>query len=467
MLATAAWTLGWLLDRLFWPGVLPGGWAALACVTGSLVIAGVWFAATRDPAQAGAAALDEAAGLRERISTSLHVQTRTGDPFASAVVADAERIVTGLTARQFVPIRWSRSLTYGVGAIAVALLSLLLPELDLLGRNEAQASERDRLAGLEAARGAVARPISIMRQIAERHPDIDTDKVRNDLNGLLDQKRRADPEVLRRETVKKLDRLQDSLKNKANADRFKALSETKKRLKQLGRPKDPKSELGMLLGALAAGNFQQAQQAVKKLQERLAKRVREGSLDAETAEKMRKQLNEVAKKLQQAAQDKQSTRELKNAGLSEAEAKRVLEALSKKDPKQLERLAKELAERLKGQGISKEQIKKMLEKMQQRQQASKQCKKMGDKMAGAAKQMGQGDMQAAQSELAEAGEMLSEMEQLDQAFNELDSQIGQLDDLRDDLNDQDAKGKPKCKQCKGTGFRADGAACPWCNGSGL
>jgi DNA repair exonuclease SbcCD ATPase subunit len=87
-------------------------------------------------------------------------------------------------------------------------------------------------------------------------------------------------------------------------------------------------------------------------------------------------------------------------------------------------------------------------------------------MASAAAKLQQGDTQAALSELGQAGEMLSEMEQLEQALNELDAQMAQMDDLRDDLNEGDSPNRGKCKQCSGSGFRADGSPCPWCNGTG-
>jgi ribosomal protein S20 len=466
LFGAGAWTMAWLIDRLLFPGAVPKGWTALGGLVASLLVSTIWSIVTRDPAPAAAAALDQAAGLRERVATGLHVQQHAADPFARAVVADAEQAVAGLSAKRFVPIRWTRSLSLGSAMIGVAALSLLLPEFDLLNSKEAQASENDRLSRLNRVRSLVARPTSVMRQIAEKHPDLDLNKDEKKFDDPLAADRRIDPDVLRRETVKKLDRLQDALQQKADSERFQALNEVKKRLKQLGEPSDPKTELGLLMGALSSGDFQEAQKALKDLQENLARRARDGKIDPQTAQKLRKQLNEMAKKLDKAAQDKQSSRELQNAGLTKAEAKRVLEALSKKDPKQLEKMAKQLAERLKDRGMSEQQIKKMLEKIQQRQKASKQCRSLGSKMASAAAKLQQGDTQAALSELGQAGEMLSEMEQLEQALNELDAQMAQMDDLRDDLNEGDAPNRGKCKQCSGTGFRSDGSPCPWCNGTG-
>jgi ribosomal protein S20 len=465
LFVTAAWTVAWIIDRLFFPGVLPRGWAALVGLGLSLVASVIWLILTCEPTPVAAAVLDEAAGLRERVSTGLHVQQDLADPFAQAVVADAERTVAGLSARKFIPVHWARSLSLGSAMISVAFLSLLLPEFDLLGRQEAGAAQRERLAKLNQVRSTVAKPVSVMREIEKKHQDLALGEDSKKLDDLLGRDRDVDAGVLRRETVKKLDRLQDALQQKAHADRFKALNEAKKRLKQLGKPSDPKTELGQLMEALSRGDFREAQKSLKEVQEKLAKRVRDGKIDAETARQMQKQLNELARKLQRASQDKQSERELQNAGLSKAEAKRVLDALAKKDPQQLEKMAKEMAKRLKDKGITEQQMKQMLEKIQQRQKACKQCSKLGQKMGATARQLAQGDTQGAQDELGEAAEMLDEMEQLEQALNEIESQMSQLDDARDELNEEDSD-DGKCKRCNGTGFRPDGSPCPHCKGTG-
>ena len=465
-IASGIWLTAWLADRLFLPGRVPKGWTALAAFGLSLVASTVWLWRTRERPLAAATALDEAAGLRERVSSSLCVQSQTADPFASAVVADAERVVTGLTAGKFIPLCWARSLSFSAILVAAALLSLLLPEFDLLNHGAGQAGAGERSAELKRVQALVAQPTSVMKEIEEKHPDLKTETENRKYDDPMGRRLETDPDVLRRETLKKLDRLQDALKQKAAADRFKALNEAKDRLKQLGEPSDPKSELGQLMDALSNGDFQEAQQAIKKVQEDLAKRAREGQIDPQTAEKMKKQLNDMAQKLQQAGQDKQSERELQNAGLSKAEAQRVLEALAKKDPEQLEKLAKEMAERLKQQGATEQQMKELMEKIQQRQEACKQCAGLGQKMGQAAQMMDSGQLDSAAEELESAGEMLSEMEQLEQTLNDVQSQMSELDQMRDQMNGDQDDQEGQCQACGGSGFRPDGSPCPSCGGSG-
>jgi len=461
--ATVVWTLLWLLGRLFaWQ--LPAGWFALAALGASLLGATASFFLSREQERHAAAVLDEAAGLKERISSGLYVQDRTDDPFAQAVVADAQNAIAGLSARAFIPIRWPGSLSASAIMLLVALGSLLLPEFDLLGRREAQAEARAKEASLKRVRTAVARPVSAIRKVAETSPDAGIDQ---DLKALQEAlKRETDPDVLRRETVKKLDRMEDALKQKVDNERIKALSETRKRLRQLGQPADAKGELARLMASLSSGEFDKAQDSLKKLQQELAKRARGTVADKQQVEQMRNQLDELGKKLDEVAKDKQTERELKNAGLSEADMKRVLEALAKKDTKQLEKLTRELSQRLKDKGFSQEQLQKMLEKMRQRQAASQQCRQMADKMNKAARDLEKGDTQAAQDELGEAAEMLSEMEQLEQSLNDLEGQLAELAEARWELEDTEVEDDLTCRKCNGTGFRKDGAPCPHCNGTG-
>jgi len=464
LFATAVWTAIWVVSRLFPTLGLPMGWIALAGAVASVAASVTWLVATREHAPTAAAALDEAAGLKERVSTGLHfVQSR--DPFAQATQADAEASVAGLSARKFIRIQWAGSLSLSGLMLGVALLSLLLPEFDILNGKEARSKAEAEQASIRRVKLAVARPVEAVRKIMKENPALKAPPELEDLEEKFERAEGKDADVLRREAIKQLDKLSNALKKQAESDRFEALRETKKRMAKIGESADPKAEVGKLIDALARGDLQVAQDTVKKLQEDLARRRHNGKIDPAKAEQMREQLKELARKLREAAQDTRSEQELKNAGLSADDAKRVLEALAKHDPKQLEKLAKELAERLKNKGVTAEQLKKMLDKMKKRQAANKQCNKLGNKMGQAAQKMKDGDMESASQELGEAGEMLSEMEQLDQAMNDLELQMSELDDARDDLSGDD-EDDSVCKACNGTGFRKDGSPCPQCNGQG-
>lgn len=469
--ATLAWVLLWIVVRLF-AIPLPMGLIALAGLALALVGSIVWLVCTRDDPLAAAAELDRAAGLRERVSTCISIPTE-GDPFAAAVVADAARAVAGLTPRRFLPIRWPGSLSLGGLMIAVACLSLLLPEIDILRDDDDKPSAVQ--ASLSSRVSAIAKPLSTIDQIA-REQGVETGSEDDKANAPRDL-RSDDPDFKRREGLKKLMRAQEALDKKANEERFQALREAKKRLRHVGAESDPRSELSELIDNLGAGDFEKAQDSLNKVQEELARRSREGKVDPEQMKKMQEQLQKLSEQIkeacksQDAQQQQQQQRQLENAGLSAEDAKRVLENLAKKDPKQLEKLAKELSERLKQNGMTEQKMKEMLQKLQQQQKAqqkaSQQCNKMGDKMGQCAKAMKDGDMQKAQQELGDAGEQLSEMEQLEQALNDLENKLSELNQAGEELEDYDPeKDDLKCDQCDGSGFRKDGAPCPKCNGTG-
>lgn len=475
-----AWMLLIVADRVFALRI-PMKWASGAAGGLSLVVSCAWFAVTREAKLTAARALDAAAGLRERVSTSLVLRAsgadaKLDDPFARAVVADAEARLAGVCAKRLIRVRWSRSMTLGATMALAAALTLLLPEFDILKKNESRAQAEARLAALNRVRSAVAKPVTAMQQIADKQGDEALKSQVAQLEQALERDPNADAEAIRREAAKQLDKLQDALRKKTEEDRFRAMEEIKQRLNRLGAPEDPKGEAAKLMERLAAGDFESARDQAKKLQEELAKRAKDGTSDPQKTKSLQKQLNELAEKLKKAAEDKHTEREMKNAGLTDEQVKKVLDVLAKKDRQQLEKLANDLAEQLKNKGITEEQIKKMAQKAQQRLQAAQQCKNLGDQMSQAGRQLERGDTEAAASEMGEAAEMLSDLEQVEQAMNELDAQMSQLADARDELsqdgdNPGDGEGEGedqvgKCGSCHGTGFRKDGSLCGGCEGTG-
>ena len=474
VVATSVWMATWIADRLLlleWPM----HWVAAGLSGAALVGSIIWFAVTREASSHAAESLDAAAGLKERVSTSLHF-TASDDPFAQAANADAEKRVTGLTARAFIPVRWNRSLTWSGALVAVALMSLLLPEWDILGKRKKKNEAVAREAAVAQVKLATAKSVEAIKHVVEKIPELENSAEYKELQAGLKGPEKA-PEELRREAIKKLDRMSERLKKESAAERFKALEETKKQMAKAVDSENMKSEMGRMMEALANGNAKEAKDELKKAQESLAKRTKEGKVDPEKSKEMQKQLDNLAKKLEQQSQQQQqqNQQQLQNNGMTKEEAKKTLEALAKADKKQLEQMAKELAERMKEKGMTQQQAKEMLEKLQQKQQASGQCEKMGENMSKAGEKMSQGEMEAAADALEKIGEQLSDMEQMEQTLNDLESQMSELQEARDELSEKEGeegeeesrdKKDGECKECKGSGHRKDGAPCPDCEGTG-
>lgn len=474
VIATSTWMAGWIADRLLlleWPM----HWVAAGLSGAALLGSIIWFSMTREAATHAAETLDTAAGLKERIGTSLHF-TASDDPFARAANADAEKRVTGLTARSFIPVRWTRSLSWSTALVAVALLSLLLPEWDILGKRKKKNEALAREAAVKQVKLATAKSAEAIKHVVEKIPELQQSAEYKELQAGLKGPEKA-PDELRREAIRKLDKMSERLKKEAAAERFKALEETKKQMAKAIDSENMKSEMGRMMEALANGNAKEAKDELRKAQESLAKRTKEGKVDPQKSKEMQQQLDNLAKKLeqQQQQQQQQNQQQLQNQGMSKEEAKKTLEALAKADKKQLEQMAKELAERMKEKGMTEQQAKEMLEKLQQKQEASGQCEKMGENMSKAGEKMSQGEMEAAAEALEKIGEQLSDMEQLEQTLNDLESQMSELQEARDELSEQEGdeggeqsgdKQSGECKECNGSGHRKDGAPCPDCEGTG-
>lgn len=477
--AYSLWLLGWLVNRLFSIYPFPPIWTLIGAAVAGVAASIFWLIMTRDPRLAAAAAFDEAAGLRERLSTSLAIKHDSPDAFEAAVVQDAAQRVATLSPRVFLPVRWPGSLSLSSLILVAAALSLLLPEFDLLNRKSG-ADQRQAQADVNSRTQAVlARADSTMNRIAEQNK-LDIDTVQTKPQGSVKMPMRADPEVRRRDALKKLGRMQSAIKDKMGDEKFEALKETKKRLRNLHQKSDAIAEMSELISTMADSRFDESRKAVKQLQEKLAKMKSDASAKPEDIRELENSLGNTAKKLQNAAeksakeQAEQQTRELQNAGLTRDEAQRVLQELSRRDPEQLLKLAKELGERLKKEGVTEEQMKKKLEKLQQQMKANEQSKeqsdKLGEKMSEAARRMQAANMDGAEQSLEELGEQLSELEQMEQQLNDLDSQLSELEQLEDDINNEQENNQQsqsgECKSCNGTGHRPDGATCPTCSGSG-
>lgn len=462
--AGGAWTVGLVISRLIaaeWPMLQLAQLGAGVALLGSFV----WLTITADSRRRAAVAVDDAAGLRERVSSSLYC-AKSDDPFSKAVVGDAERTLAGVSARRLIPLRWSGSLNYGMSTVlAAAAIFWLLPAYDLLGKAEAKKSAQQKREAVHAVQASLAKPVTALMEVAEKHPDIKDSADLASLEKMTREERmEVAPDELRREAVKKIDRLSDQLKDKANSDRYASLDAMKKMLSQLGgEPVDPKSPVGQLTKSLQSGDFAGAQEAIKKMQEQLAKRDHTPESAAQ-AKQMQQQLESLAQKLQQ-MDDKKTAQKLKEAGISEKDIQRALDALAKKDSKQLQKLAEQMQKQLQQKGMTQQQAQKLMDQLKQQQQAQQQCQKMGQQMGQCANAQKQGNSQQAQQSMQQAQQMLNEMEKMSQELNELETQMSQMESLKDELNNEKKQEDSDCEECKGQGQK-NGQQCGNCGGTG-
>jgi len=419
-LAAGVFALVVLIQRLF-ELPIPLFWTGLALACGALVASLVWTIVTREDAGLAAARLDDAAGLRERLSSGQYCQ-QSDDPFARAVVADAERVSMALSARQHIRFRFPQPFAYTSGTVLLAALMFLISPGLLTSDEVIEAREEAREA--EQAKVAVKRRMDDVRKMTEQTPALQdlADKLEGADKLAANELRR--PGDIRHEAIKKIDRLADAVKQKRKSGSYDAVSEMRKRLRRLKVPKSNDAPTQKLAKALNKGDFKTAKEELKKLREQLA--TLKAEQDKELVAKMSKQLDQLSKQLEQVAKDEQLAKKLEEAGIKKEDIDRMLENLSKKD---LDQLKKQLEEK----GMDQQQIQKIAKQMQRQQQAGNMAKNMAKAMSQSAQSAQAGQTGEAAAGLSAAADQLSELEQLEQEMNQLETTMAGLQDAKQDL----------------------------------
>jgi hypothetical protein len=437
LIAAAGWTLIIVLERALVLGIPLWPSAAVVSAAGLIVAAYGVYRDRIDQLHA-AVVLDEAAGLKERVSTALAFR-QDPDPFAQATIHDAEKVAGGVHVPTGVPYRAPDLWPWSLATVVVAVIFFnFMPQLDLLAEEEVVKDDGTETAAIEERRNVELALNEQVERVKQRLQD------KPELAGLLDAVDKLElpdeptqtPEDVRREAVKKIEKVSDSLKQQLEADAMNALEQLKRELAKLETPKgdDPGSKLTQ---ALAAGDMEAAKKAMSDLKKMLEQAAQNG--DAEAQKKiaeMEKKLDDLAKQLEQLADSSKLQKDLENkGGLSPEEAKKLMDKLKGMDQKQIaEALKKQLAK----SGMSQKQIEQMAKKIAQNQKAQQQLKSMAQamsKMAQACKQCqggnpGNSSAQAMQGALDGAMGQMSDLEMTEQMMNELEAQLAELKNLK-------------------------------------
>jgi len=431
--------------------------SAAALVAAAVLAALIWLWATRESLSVAAARLDMAAGLKERLSSGLYCASlgASADPFAQAVVIDARRVARSVTPSLHLPIRLPQSANYAGLSLLVALAALgLFPTLDLAGAQQTQRQQRRQNEAVQRTEAQV-RPIvqQTLEKIREQSPAL-----KNDLEGLepFQNAQLSSPLDVRRDALKKIEQLSEKLQSKRDSAELAKVDEFKKMLRRLATEQKSNSAVGQLAESLAKADFKAAQAAIAALQKELSKTPATPQ-QRQQAEELKKQLEQLADKVNQiAANDRKLQEKLRDSGMNADELRKALENLKKGD---LETVAKQLADK----GLSKDQVSKAMQEIQKRCQACNMASQLASKLGSAAKSGGSpGSAQQGQSELAalsEAGQQLSQIESLEQELKQIDGALSQAGAARAQLGGA-------CKACNGTG-QVDGRPCSACQGSGM
>ncbi len=435
LVAALAWLAIILVEKAFVLGI-PLWPSAAAVAAAGLIVALVGGYQARIDGLAAAVVLDQAAGLKERVSTALTCR-QSSDPFAQATVRDAEKTAGGVHVPSHVryraPALWPWSLT----TVVVALIFFrFMPQLDLLAGgppedDEALAAAIEERQSIEVALQAQMRKVKQRLQdkpaLAALQEEIEKLEFPNEPT--------RTPEDVRREAVKKIEKVSDELKKRVEASDLQSLDQLKRELAKLETPQgdDPGSKL---TEALASGDMEAAKKAMGNLKKMLEEAAKSG--DAAAKQKlaaMQQKLDDLAKQLAKLGDQSKLLKDLQNkAGLSEEQARKLLEELAKKDP---QKLAEELQKRLADSGLTQKQLQEMAKKIAQNQKVAQQLKSMAQAMAQAAQACqqcqgapGDAGIAAMQSATQGAVGQLSDLEMAEQMMAELEAQLAELDDLK-------------------------------------
>lgn len=425
-----------LIGRLY-DAPIPFVWVGVGLLGVSLLGPLISTVLRRESAATAATRLDEAAGLRERLS-SAHYCLDDADPFAQAVVADAERISTSLSVKQHIRLVVPPAFAFTAVTFVIAAMMFLIPS-GLLA-SSAAAEEIEQNAELSQTQLAVKKQMDRVRTMVESRPELkdlkeELTKADKKAGGQLTR-----PVDIRREAVKKIDTLADAIKKKRQNAKYNTARDTRKLLRNLTSPKSPGAPTRKLTRALAKGDFKSAREEIKALKEQLA--TLKSEKDREFAARIGKQLDALAKQLENAAKNENLAKKLQQAGLDKDQVKKLMEKLSDKDIEQIK-------QKLEEKGLSQAAIDKLAKQLKRQQQAGNATKKLAQAMKQAATGSSPGQMMDG---LQMAAGQLSDLEMVELEMGELDAAMATLQDSRSQID------KP-CGRCRGSG-------CQQCEGRG-
>jgi hypothetical protein len=233
-----------------------------------------------------AAAVDERAGWKERLSSALALPS-VSHPMERALVEDVRARLARHSPSRLFPFRAPRELKYApLAAAALAAAFLWAPRVDLLGlqaREDARKKEKEDLAvaveKLEKTRKALERSDQPFERVREALKKIDA----------LAAELQKTPPPEKRDALAAINTLADELKKMKNElSKSDALAE--KMQKAMARDGGETGELGQ---KIKEGKFNEAAQELAKLRNKL----QEGKMTPEEKEKIKKQMEALAEKL--------------------------------------------------------------------------------------------------------------------------------------------------------------------------
>jgi hypothetical protein len=406
-----------VIDRLL--GLMLPWWFMLPSVVGaSVLIALGWAVITRRRTMQVAVTLDEAAGLRESLSTALSIE-KSSDAWSAAVVETARQRAAGLKVRAVLPVTRPRFASAPLFlVVALAGLWFTLPNWDLLGRLEAdqkRQSEQQKLAAVKAE--VQAKDKKLEQLLAKAQASVKNEEGEKETPP-AEKPEPQSAEEIQRAAVKKLTAVTEKLDQMKQGEKAQQFQAMKDAMRQLRQPGD--GPLNEFARQMARGNFEGARQQLDELSKQLA----DGAMSDEQKQQAREQMKNLASQLDKLAKNTSALQnKLEQAGVSREEAKKLVQAPAglQKALEQMSQLSPEQKQALMQMASS------MAKSGQQMQAMSQGMQQMSQGMSQSGMdQQGMEGMEQMQGELSAAELMSSDMASLDAAMSEAQQQLEEL-----------------------------------------
>jgi hypothetical protein len=392
--ATLAMALVLICIDKFWPmGVLAWQWGAGALAAG--VLAGlIGVSWSRKGPMDAAIELDKRFGLKERVSSTLSLDpTELETDAGKALVDDAVKRVSKLHVPDQFAVQvngWSLLPLLPAGlAAAVALYIAPIGNTKLAETKAQQVAKQQ----VQAEAAKLQQKLAERRKIAEERGLKDLEKLFAEMEKGTKDINKA-PDANPKESMAKLNDLAEQLEKKRT--QMGGLEEMKQQLdKQLkGMNQGPGEKFAK---SLKNGDFKQAIQEIKKLQESL----KSGELNDEQKAQLAEQLQKMEQKLNELAQ---ANKDLQQQLKKQIEQKKAAGEMQEAD-----------------------KLQQQLSKLQQQDQNMQKMQEMAQKMGEMAQCLQQGNsekcaqlMEAVQAQMAEVAQQAEEMEMLEQAMAQIE-----------------------------------------------
>jgi hypothetical protein len=236
-----------------------------------------------------AAAVEAAAGWKERFSSAI-LLPGVSHSMEAALVEDVKALLAKASPARLLPLRWPSELKWAAGAAAVAALGFwLAPQIDLMGVVAARAEkEKEKKELVEA-----------IKKIEQKKKDLEKNEqlsegvkqVLQKIDAMLKEFEKTPP-ADKKEAMAKVSSLSDELKKMKN-ELAQAQAMAEKIQQALSKELGDSGELGKLL---KEGKFEAAARELAKMRNAL----QEGKMTPEEREKLKKQMDALAQKLNEA-----------------------------------------------------------------------------------------------------------------------------------------------------------------------